>query len=579
MMKKVGIATLFSLMVFGVLAGALDAQTPRTPIQLDTGNAAATAYDPVVCCDSGRVYTAWSDLRTGGNGIYFALSTDNGKTFGTEVRLDSDVLDARKDLNPNSIYANGADVYIYWFDQRNGMADDIYVAVSHNGGVSFDPEVRIDDTDLPGVADVRAATMAADGQNIFIAMAVEIGGGNEAIIVSASNDGGANFTPGAHAGNGNAGDFDVDSIGLDCFGTQAFVGFDDNSLGNDDAWGTPFDSAGVVGTPVRVDMDLTGLGDVEYSVDVCMTSALNIHVFWQEERTGTAAEELRYNASVDGGLSFNATDVLLGTYVAGTDDVDNVKVACSGTNLIVVWEDNRTAADEAYTVVSHNDGLAWGPDVQVSTNGASYPRVALAGDIAGVAWAAPGTPDDAWVAWSRDGGDSFGPEVNMSSSAGDVDYVEIAIDTVYFSCHVAYLDDVILGGGTNNVYTNAFRSARLTLVGSGISGQPHNFHIEGCLVGESTASDEFQVACSYSLGSLAIPGDGRDVGIAFDSLFRTSLNYSTMLTGPIAADGSGDTTTFPLIVGTGTTFYAVAVVKLAGGGYGSLTDPIEIVVN
>jgi len=577
-MRKIGFIAL-CLMMIGVLAGTLDAQTPRTPIQLDTGNTAATAYDPVVCADSGRVYTAWSDLRTGGNAVYYAYSVDHGRTFSTEVRLDTDVLDARKDLNPNSIYANGADVYIYWMDQRNGMADDVYFVASHNGGVTFGPEIRIDDTDLPGVSDVKWVTMAADGMNVFFALAVEIGAANEAIIVSASNDGGANFTPGTHAGNGNAGDWDVDYVGLGCFGTQAFVGFDDNSGGNDDLFGTPFDSAGVVGIPVRIDMDTTGLGDTEHSVGVCMTSALDIHVFWQEERTGTSNEELRYNFSIDGGLTFNPTDAIIGTYAAGTDDVDNVQVACSGTSLLVAWEDNRTASDEAFTAVSHNNGVLWGADVQVSSGGASYPRVALDGDIAAVGFAAPGTPDDAFVAWSRDGGDSFGAQINMSLTAGDVDYAEVAIDTHYISCHSAYLDDTIQGGGTNNVFTNSFRGVYLTLVGPGTSGQPHNFDIAGCVAGESNPGDEFQVVCSNSLGSFLIPGDGRDVGIAYDTLFAQSLRYGTLLSGPVALNGTGTTGTFPLILGAGSTFYAVGVVKLSGGGYGSITDPLEITVN
>lgn len=573
---------LFLLLILScplVLSSELLGQMPRHPVQLDSGNPSSGAYDPSICADSGNVYVAWTDLRSGGHGVYFTGSDDNGSTFATEVRLDSDASDARKDLIPSSVYASGLDLYVFWFDQRNG-ADDIYFTASHDGGVSFAPELRIDDSELPGGADVKDALMAVSESNIYFAMNVEINNADEDVFLSISTDGGVSFSAAIHASRGSPGDFDVDTIGLACFGDAAFVAFDDNSGGNDDLFGRPFDNLGTLGSIVRIDTDSTGYGDVEDEIKVLMTSGDDVHVFWQEERLDPALanEELRYNRSTDGGVAFGTSDVLIGNYNAGTDDVDNPVGADSGSTLLLAWEDNRSGSNEVYLASSFDSGVTWNTDIQLSIGGASSPRIDFTGDMAGVAWAAPSVPDEAWVVWSRDGGISFGPMVNMSSSPGDVDRVEISVDATYQSCHVAFLDDVLQGFDSNNVFVNAFRSAGLIIQGNLVSGSPHMFQIDGAVAGESGGGNTFGVVLSNSLGFLPLPGDGRNVGLLYDQLFRTGLNYTSILSGAIDQNGAGSTSVFPLPLPPGTTFYAVGVVLFSGGGFGSVTDPIKVTV-
>ena len=59
-------------------------------------------------------------------------------------------------------------------------------------------------------------------------------------------------------GNGIPGDFDVDNIGMDNLDdTYAFVAFDDNSSGTDDAYGRRFDVYGNLDPIVRIDTDST----------------------------------------------------------------------------------------------------------------------------------------------------------------------------------------------------------------------------------------------------------------------------------------------------------------------------------
>ncbi len=604
MMRKTLLVGLGCLLALGLLSTQVDAQTLRGVTRVDTANT-GTAYDPVVYANNGRVFIAWSDNSTGGNGVYLSVSMDDGKTFGATMRIDSDPGDFRKDLTGKSIVATGDFVYIWWQDQRNDPTpgaspyiDDVYFVVSSDGGATFSAETRLDDSGTPGEFDAQYILMAAQNGNVFIAMLVnDVGGGtNDGIYVIASNDGGSSFSAAAFAGHGAPGDFDVDYIGLDCFGISnywpgveyAFVAFDDNSGGNDDLYGCQFSNTGALSPIARVDMDTTGLGDVEGSIVVGIPKnvgppyppAPTVHVAWLEERIGASNEEVRYNNSADGGLTFAAVDQLIGGYTAGTDDVDYTFGDCSGSDLLLAWEDNRTGVDEIYVAVSHDDGASWNADAWVTdpatgyAGGGAYPRLFMAGDAAAVAWSGPAFPEDAWVSWSRDAGENFGAPINMSASTGDVDYVELCVDGTYPTCHAVFLDDPL---AVNNVYTNSFRGATLTLVGDYVSGNPHYFHFEGGLDSESGGGAQCAVVLSWSLGNYII-GDGRNVYIDFDVLFQWSLGAgSAFLRGPLAVDGSGDTPTVNIGLAPGTTLYAVGG-ALPGGSVGSLTDPIEITI-
>jgi len=580
-MRTIIFLGLLCTMMAALMTSQLDAQTPRTPIQIDPSND-GVAHDPVITMDGGNIFAAWVDTRNLCEGIYLTRSTDNGKTFSAEIRLDTDILCFPKSLEGNhgrSLIVDGLNVYIYWYDQRNAANDDVYFAYSHDGGSTF-TEVRIDDSGLPGEYDTQEVRMAANGLDVVIAMRVTdvLGGGDDALYASWSNDGGMTFSAATHIGHGIPGDDDVDGIAIDGFGSMAYVVFVDNNNGTDDVYGVSVDSSGTIGSIQRIATDAVAAGNVESDPAVVMTSAADIHVTWQEERI-SANEELYYNRSTDGGVTFQASEMQIGQYTPGTDDVDWHTMTGDGSTVLVTWRDDRNGPTSSaiWVAGSFDGGVTWSPDINVSAAAPlppSIPKITMQGPIAAVNWSDVNTPDESRVAWSRDGGVSFNAAIDVSNSAADVDQTEVAVDTLYNSCHVIYLDDVL---GVNNVYTNAFRSANLTLVGDLVSGHPHQFHIEGCVVGESGSPALFQCVLANNVGSFPIPGDGRDVGLPYDTLFKQSLRYGSLLSGAVAIDGSGNTPTFPLQITPGT-YYSVGIVRLPGGNFGSITDPIQMVV-
>ena len=93
-----------------------------------------------------RLYVVWQDGRNGDYDIYFAYYDIAADTWSTNQRLSIDppTSPTANQLNPSiavgNAQASGAPdrVYVVWQDRRNGN-DDIYLARSNDGGLSWNP--------------------------------------------------------------------------------------------------------------------------------------------------------------------------------------------------------------------------------------------------------------------------------------------------------------------------------------------------------------------------------------------------------------------------------------------------------
>jgi hypothetical protein len=104
---------------------------------------------PDVCSDShGNIYVVWVDNRNGTRGnIYSSKSVDNGATFGTNIRVDDGEINALHNVPRIAISSNDT-IFVTWFDGRteNVTHYDIYFSASYDGGKTFIPNIRVDNT-------------------------------------------------------------------------------------------------------------------------------------------------------------------------------------------------------------------------------------------------------------------------------------------------------------------------------------------------------------------------------------------------------------------------------------------------
>jgi len=122
--------------------------SPEIPISSEQG----TGPDPAIGPD-GSINVVWNRIDINGwLGVFFNRSTDGGKTFGTEIHVDSQYNQISVSGLGNlpsiaSDISNGphrGNLYTVWSDRRNGDLD-VFLSISEDGGGSWSKARRVND--------------------------------------------------------------------------------------------------------------------------------------------------------------------------------------------------------------------------------------------------------------------------------------------------------------------------------------------------------------------------------------------------------------------------------------------------
>jgi hypothetical protein len=103
-----------------------------------------TSVDTIVAAPSGNnnEYVVWWDNTTGNWDVFFAKSTDNGKSFGSPVNIsnspDSRSLGARMATTPQ-----GNNVYIAWIDITKDGQKQVMFRSSTDSGKTFESPIMV----------------------------------------------------------------------------------------------------------------------------------------------------------------------------------------------------------------------------------------------------------------------------------------------------------------------------------------------------------------------------------------------------------------------------------------------------
>jgi hypothetical protein len=144
-------------------------QTWRQEIRVKNPEGDVEGPMEMVADDQGHLYIAWADNRDGEYGIYLVASTDQGRTWSQERRLDIAKVKVSRASLPTLAAGPAGHVYVAWQDARHG-GWDIYLNRSSDFGQTWHPAgVRLN-TGRPGEAEARLPRIALDGQgNIAVA--------------------------------------------------------------------------------------------------------------------------------------------------------------------------------------------------------------------------------------------------------------------------------------------------------------------------------------------------------------------------------------------------------------------------
>jgi hypothetical protein len=133
----------------------------------DDGGTASQGKASIAVEVGGIVHVAWEDTRNSDSDIYYARSTDDGLSFGTNVRINDD-LTTEGQGTPSVAVEDGEFVHIAWADARDG-GWDIYFTASPDSGTSFLPNKKVNDDNLKKNLQTRPSVAAEDGGFFHVA--------------------------------------------------------------------------------------------------------------------------------------------------------------------------------------------------------------------------------------------------------------------------------------------------------------------------------------------------------------------------------------------------------------------------
>jgi len=549
------IVLLVTLGVFAALAAApADAQNVRPSVQVDVGTA-VPAYTPSVDSDgdlSAIVYNA--DIT---KGIWVVTSDGRGIDWTAPVRVDEDPVGFLKYTQYDSCVVVDNHIYAAWEDERNGTTnEDIYFNYSTDGGATWMGEAWVDKGYPAGTGVVRDWRLHVSGLHVYFLLTVDpTGMANEELYLVASHDGGLNFQAPVHIPQDFApGAFDIEMMEMAANGLTVHVAWQDDRGGsgsNLDVFYQKSIDGGATwnASDIQLDSSGPGVGDANGEMSV-VAMGNGVAVGWQEELTHSAYEEIRVNVSTNGGVTWNG-DVMVGNYNPALYDADGVWLALGNRNgtitLACTWCDISSGAYEAYAAASLDAGATWPNVTQLSTAGATkarFPRIDEIPDSLAITFISADNPNRAEGAFSNDGGVTW-TTVQTSTTIDDTDHAEIAFNVDYNNVICAWLSDDLGSYNMNNVYTGGYRPQTLTLNGTFTAGSLVNFEISNWPT--ASGNPTFGVFASGSLGNYMLAqGPIRNSGLTWDAYTNACISQMPGVCSDwILPGGTGSTMSFP----------------------------------
>jgi hypothetical protein len=332
-------------------------------------------YNPKAITVSGNnVFTVWGDKRAGNFDIFFKCSTDSGITWGNDIRL---TLDVAIQKNP-AIAASGSYVHVVWQDGRiTGVDAEIFYKRSTNGGLTWSNDTRITyHTPNPPFLTLGAyPSITAQGTTVHIFWHDNRIYNQPQIFNKYSFDNGESW-------------FD-DNLISTIIQTNLFPACTISGPFVNVFWQHIQQMDGALYQRHSSDFGLTwkndtllSATDTSYFFCHSASSGQLVFVVWADNRFGN--REIIFKRSADGGKTWGPD-----TRLTFDPEVSrNPSVAVSGSNVHVVWYDNRDYDNEIYYKRSTDGGITWSNDERLTNDNldSNIPSVSVSGTTVHVLW-------------------------------------------------------------------------------------------------------------------------------------------------------------------------------------------------
>ncbi len=316
-----------SLVPLLALCTASLAQNPREPQVL--GSFGAGVGSSVASAGDLSVLT-YTDY--GAQELYLRTSDGRGVTWSAPVRIDT-LPGLTETLSGDSIAIVEDRVYVAYADERFGTKE-LFLRVYDATAGTLSPEVRVPNDYLPGEAATFGWDLEAEAgpgaDRVYFVIVVDLPSPNiERARFVASHDGGATF-------------------------------------------------------PIERQLSLADV-DAAYQIEV---AAGVVHVAWSDNRHAPSGNDVFYQRSTDGGLTFLPADVMLDASGPGVGDAVGLgfHLVAAPPIVAVGWSEEIASilSPEIHAIVSLDQGLTFGPDQRVDQappgTQTGFARVAVVAD-------------------------------------------------------------------------------------------------------------------------------------------------------------------------------------------------------
>ncbi len=330
------------------------------------------------------IYAAWYDVRRGNADVYITRSTDGGKTFGTNHRVNDDRATAVQYKPSIGVDRDGV-LYVVWRDGRNGNAD-IFFAKSTDGGESFSKNIRLNDD--RGVAYQGNPAIAVDPSGTLYVVWSDNRDGNDDIYFTISHDKGESFAPNFRLNDDRQkAPQSHPTIALGPKG-ELYVAWEDYRNQQSDIYFTRSTDGGKsFSTNIRINDDGGNAPQISPSITVAGLGV--VLLAWADFRNGSVTlppptpatgEQYRWELarqgngdiyvarSSDGGATFSANRRINDDNGSAPQAFPSLTANEQG-RVTLAWEDYREGRAQIYMVKSADAGVAFTSNFKVNDDG------------------------------------------------------------------------------------------------------------------------------------------------------------------------------------------------------------------
>jgi predicted amidohydrolase len=376
----------------------------------------ARAIWPRVAAHAGRVFVGWQDARLGRDNIFLALGAGGGTEF-VETRVSDNAPGTVVELRPGvAVSPDGSVVFVVWQEFCEGRDDEcgrIKLARFDRGGRKLGPDVRVDSgADGVGKWNPAVAVTAAGDPVVAWIDERDPGPGNlrfEHVYFARGEAGGRSFganvrvdsslpVPAAAALDNKW------SPALAVQGDDVLATWTDFDAYNWDIVAARTNSVGGFDPGVRVD-DAQGPERLHDHPSLGVDQSGRVYVAWADRRGTEGQTTIWFARSDDGGATFPAHHAIdppqsdLDLDLNAPTNQWHPRLAISGEDVVVVWQDNRFGDNDIFSSRSSDRGESFAPGERVDDSGdlpTNQSRPDLAIDDADAA------PRTLFVVWEDD---------------------------------------------------------------------------------------------------------------------------------------------------------------------------------